>query len=135
VAVVNVGAATDIGWLMLRGGETGRADRLLADAVEIVGDPKQRSMRPPEWAQVMVEIEALALQGREAEALAAMRRAVDGGWRLDWWQVEADPTLDSISDDPAFRAMLEEVKADLARQLARVRELERAGTIPLPEGL
>jgi serine/threonine-protein kinase len=135
VNVENVGAATDIVWLMLRGGETGRADRLLADAVEIVGDPKQRSMRPPEWAQVMVEIEALALQGREAEALAAMRRAVDGGWRLDWWQVEADPTLDSISDDPAFRAMLEEVKADLARQLARVRELERAGTIPLPEGL
>jgi TolB-like protein/Flp pilus assembly protein TadD len=135
VNVENFGAATDVVWLLQGAGDTGRANRLLADALEIVGDPTRRSMRPPEWAQVIVEIETLALQGRKAEALVAMRRAVDGGWRLDWWQVENDPTLDSIRDDPAFIAMIEEVKADLARQLTRVHELERAGTIAPPAAL
>jgi hypothetical protein len=81
---------------------------------------------------LLVEVEALALQGRKAEALAALRRAVDAGWRWEWWQVETDPTLESIRAEPAFVAMLDEVKADVARQLERVRELERNGTIPAP---
>jgi hypothetical protein len=76
--------------------------------------------------------EAFALQGRKSEALAALRRAIDAGWRWDWWQVENDPTLDSISDDPQFVAMIEEVKADLAVQLDRVLEMERSGEIRTP---
>jgi TolB-like protein/Flp pilus assembly protein TadD len=132
VDVDNFGAATDVAWLMRSAGETSRAERLLMRALEIARDPAQRSMQPPEWGYVLVETEALALQGQTNEALAAMRRAVDAGWRWDWWQVEIDPTLDSINDDPAFIAMIEEVKADLARQLTRVRELEQAGEIAPP---
>jgi adenylate cyclase len=135
VTVANVNAATDVAWFLLGEGESRRADVLLAKALTIVHDPAQRSMQPPEWAFALTEVEALALQGRDADALAALRRAVDGGWRMDWWQVEGDPTLESIGDDAQFGAMLAEVKADLVAQLAHVRELERDGTIPLPEPL
>jgi len=36
----------------------------------------------------------------------------------------------AIRDDPEFSAMLAEVQADVALQLERVRELERAGRVP-----
>ena len=66
--------------------------------------------------------------------VAAMRRAVDGGWRMDWWQVERDPTLGSIRGEPMFAAMMSEVKADWAAQLERVHELEEGGALdPRPK--
>jgi tetratricopeptide (TPR) repeat protein len=132
VTVDNYGPASDVAWLLLGAGERGRAESLLTAALEIHRDPAQRSLLPPEWGLLLVEVEALALQGRKAEALAALRRAVDAGWRWEWWQVETDPTLESIRAEPAFVAMIDEVKADVARQLERVRELERNGTIPAP---
>ena len=37
-------------------------------------------------------------------------------------------------DDPEFQAMVEEIEADMAAQLARVREMERNGELePIPE--
>jgi hypothetical protein len=87
----------------------------------VLRDPEQRSIEPPEWSFPIVAVEALALQGRKNEALAALRRAVDAGWRVEWWQVESDPTLASINTEPEFHAIITEVKADLAVQLERVR--------------
>ena len=82
----------------------------------------------------IAEVKILALQGDEADALAALRRAVDGGWRDLWWQAQTDPTLTSISEHPEFMAALDEVKADMAAQLERVREMERNGELaPMPE--
>jgi TolB-like protein/class 3 adenylate cyclase len=135
VNVANVCAATDVAWFLIGERETRRAEQLLVRALAIYRDSTQRSMQPPEWAFAMTEVEALALQGRKADALDALRRAADGGWRMDWWQVETDPTLASIRSEPQFGAIIAEVKADLAAQLAHVRELERDGTIPLPEPL
>jgi TolB-like protein/DNA-binding winged helix-turn-helix (wHTH) protein/Flp pilus assembly protein TadD len=128
----NFAVATDVAWLAMADGQANRADRLLTEAVQIFRNASLRPMVPPEWALVMFETEAFALQGRKSEALAALRRAIDAGWRWDWWQVENDPTLDSISDDPQFAAMIEEVKADLAVQLDRVLEMERSGEIRTP---
>ncbi len=45
-----------------------------------------------------------------------------------------DPNLESLHDEPEFQAMREEVRADMAAQLARVREMERNGELqPIPE--
>jgi tetratricopeptide (TPR) repeat protein len=116
----NFAAATDVAWLMLKRGEQDQATVLLDLALEVLADPEERSIDPPEWSFAITEVEALALQGRRADALAALRRAIDAGWRVEWWQVESDPTLASISAEPEFRAMIAEVKADLAVQLERV---------------
>jgi TolB-like protein/DNA-binding winged helix-turn-helix (wHTH) protein/Tfp pilus assembly protein PilF len=123
----NFGVATDVAWLHLARGERDRAAVLLDRVHEVLRDPEQRSIEPPEWSFPMVEVEALTLQGRKTEALAALRRAVDSGWRVEWWQVESDPTLASISAEPEFRAMIAEVKADLAAQLERVRAAGHGG--------
>jgi hypothetical protein len=102
---------------------------LLELTLEVLRDPDQRSIDPPEWSVGMAEIEALALQGHKAGALAALRRVIDAGWRVDWWQVQSDPTLASISGEREFLAMIAEVKADLAVQLDSVRAMERNGEI------
>jgi hypothetical protein len=71
---------------------------------------------------------------RKTEALAALRRAIDDGWREAWWLTAADPTLESIVDHPDFIAMVDEVEADVAGQLKQVRELERNGEFaPVPD--
>jgi len=52
-------------------------------------------------------------------------------WR---WQVFYNPNLKSIRDTPEFAAIVAEIEADMAVQLARVREMERNGELePIPE--
>jgi TolB-like protein/DNA-binding winged helix-turn-helix (wHTH) protein/Tfp pilus assembly protein PilF len=120
----NFAAATDVAWLLLRHGNDVHAEALLDLVHQVLRDPEERSIDPPEWSFAIVEVEALALQGRKTEALAALRGAIDKGWRIEWWQVESDPALASISSEPEFRAMIAEVKADLAAQLERVRAID-----------
>ena len=71
-----------------------------------------------------------AQQGKTGMALAALREAVDQGWRGNWWfYLEHDPGLDSIRGEPEFRKALEEIKADMAAQLERVNTLEASGEL------
>jgi hypothetical protein len=67
--------------------------------------------------------------------LAALRHAIDEGWRVDWqYELVHDLTLEPLHDEPEFQAMVAEIEADMAAQLARVREMERNGELePIPE--
>jgi hypothetical protein len=75
------------------------------------------------------------LRGEKQKALAALRQAIDEGWRSMWWYLlKHDPTLESLHNEPEFQAMVAEIEADMAAQLARVREMERNGELePIPE--
>ncbi len=55
--------------------------------------------------------------------------------RIFWWYfLKLDPSLESLHDEPEFQAMVAEIEADMAVQLARVREMERNGELePIPE--
>ncbi|MFT5132653.1 MAG: hypothetical protein ACI9SC_001120 [Gammaproteobacteria bacterium] len=71
-----------------------------------------------------------AMLGEKQEALTALRLAIDEGWRDGWWYfLEIDPSLESIRSEPEFQAMLAEIKGDMASQLTRVIEMEKAGDI------
>jgi len=72
-----------------------------------------------------------ALRGEKEKALAALREGVANGTRWLWrWYLLHDPNLESIRDTPEFA----EIEADMAVQLARVREMERNGELePIPE--
>jgi hypothetical protein len=61
--------------------------------------------------------------------LSALRQAIDEGWREGWWLWFQKPDLESLHDEPEFQAMVAEIEADMAAQLARVREMERNGEL------
>ena len=75
------------------------------------------------------------MQGEKQKALAALRHAIDEGWRYEWWyELQHKPDLESLHDEPEYQAMVAEIEADMAAQLARVREMERNGELePIPE--
>ena len=76
-----------------------------------------------------------ALRGDRQKALSALRQAIDEGWRSLWWySLKQDPNLESLHGEPEYPAMVAEIEADMAAQLARVREMERNGELePIPE--
>ncbi len=118
----NVEVVPDVAWILRSEGETGRANALLRDAVTVYRANDWFSMYPADMSSEIVEVEILALLGREEEAMNVLRRILDEGWRFGWWQVERDPVLDSIRDHPAVVGMMEKIKADMAMQLAGMPE-------------
>ena len=78
----------------------------------------------------------LRATGRKAEALAALRKAVDEGWRTHWWYyLQYDPNLESIRDEPEFQAIPTEIKTDMSAQMQRIREMEQSGEIEAIPGV
>ena len=70
-----------------------------------------------------LDVEVYSRLGRLAEALAALRERVDAGVRQQWlFQIELSPHSVQLREHPEFAVIRDEVRADLARQLAAVRE-------------
>jgi hypothetical protein len=87
------------------------------------------------WGYGYADVELHALRGDKERALAALREGAAKGIRYMWrLQLLYNPNLDSIRDTPEFAAIVAEIEADMATQLARVREMERNGELePIPE--
>jgi TolB-like protein/DNA-binding winged helix-turn-helix (wHTH) protein/Tfp pilus assembly protein PilF len=108
-------------------GEQERADLLLKRSLQYI-HTIPRLGRQGHW---IADVQIYALQGEKQKALAALRQAIDEGWRTMWWYyLQREPNLESLHGEPEFQAMLDEIKADMAAQLEHVREMERRGEVP-----
>lgn len=120
----NYWVAVDLSDALIRTGEQGRALRLLDQCLAYV----KTLPRMGGWigqGHGVEDARIHALRGDRTAALKALQEAIDQGWRLDWWyHLELDPALESLHDDPVFKAMRQEVAADMAAQLTRLREVE-----------
>jgi tetratricopeptide (TPR) repeat protein len=127
----NARAAIDLASVLSRTGEEERADHLLKRAFERIGT----RTRLVGMGFPISDVEIYALQGDTKNALSELRQAIDEGWRTLWWySLRLDPGLESLHDEPEFQTMVAEIEADMAAQLARVREMERNGELePIPE--
>jgi hypothetical protein len=87
------------------------------------------------WGSGIADVELHALRGEKEKALAALQEHADRGTRDMWrWQLLYNPNLESIRDTPEFAAIVAEIEADMAEQLARVREMQRSGELTaIPE--
>ena len=112
---------------MRRSGDAVNANALLEKSLSVIYQTTDPYYPP-------ARVTAYLLQGDTQRALAALREAVEGGWRYGWWLLEREPIYEPLWALPEFQAMVAEIEADMAEQLARVREMERNGELePIPE--
>jgi tetratricopeptide (TPR) repeat protein len=124
----NHGIAIDLALVLIRTGERERADLLLDRSLEFI----QTIPRLGPRGYGIDDVQIYALRGDKQKALSALRRAIDENWRELWWySLKRDPSLESLHDEPAFQAMVAEIEADMAAQLAHVREMEKNGELAL----
>jgi TolB-like protein/Tfp pilus assembly protein PilF len=128
----NYASAVEIAYLLMRSGENARGRKLLASAKPVIDATPILGL----WGSAWGNARTYALLGRTEEALAELQRGVDAGWRYSWrYAFDFDPIFDSLRDEPEFVAMRAKIAADMAEQLAHVRELEASGEIMNPEML
>jgi tetratricopeptide (TPR) repeat protein len=127
----NWGAAIGLALVLSKTGESERADLLLEGSLQFIRTLPRLGFRGYSIADVQI----YTLQGDKQKALSALRQAIDEGWRAYWWYfLKYDQTLESLHDESEYQAMIAEIEADMAAQLARVREMERNGELePIPE--
>ena len=127
----NYRIAIDLASVFLKTGEQDRANRLLDRSFQQI----QTLPRLGFEGYGIADVQIYALRGDKQKALLRLRQAIDEGWRSLWWYLlQHDPNLESLHDEPEYQAMVAEIEADMATQLARVREMERNGNLePIPE--
>jgi tetratricopeptide (TPR) repeat protein len=123
----------DLASAYLHAGEKAKAESLLSLVESEL--PHWQSAGQWLWGYGIADVELHALRGDKEKALAALQKHADQGMRNMWrWQVLYNSNLNSIRDTPEFAAIVAEIEADMAKQLARVRELQRSGELTaIPE--
>jgi TolB-like protein/Tfp pilus assembly protein PilF len=120
-------AVIRLAYISQRQGDSGYARELLLAALPVVRDLPRLGW----FGQGIQEVRILALLGRREDALDALRRLVDDGFRnpvlTDLWSLEEDPFLAILRDDERFTAILDEVDRSMQQMYDRVLQAERSG--------
>ena len=100
-------------------GANDRADALLVDLVPVLESIPVMGFGGSGPSLAIAHLQS----GDKERALAALRAAVDVGWRYNWWYFfDHHPALQPLRDDPEFQAMRAEVAANMAEQLKNVQK-------------
>ena len=111
-------AAVDLALVLQRMGEPDRAAALL-DASERF---THSIPRLGAYGYGILDVSIHALRGDNAKAFAALREAKNAGWRGPLWRYfRDDPNLDSIRNEPEFKAVFADIERDMAQQRAAPR--------------
>jgi tetratricopeptide (TPR) repeat protein len=112
----NFGVALDLALVLQKSGELERAAQLLEASERVT----RRLPRLGFIGYGVTDVQIHALGADKAKALVALREAEKAGWRGPLWRYyrDIDPTLDSIRDEPEFKAVFADIERDMARQRA-----------------
>jgi tetratricopeptide (TPR) repeat protein len=123
----NVADAVRYALILQKLDEGQRAESLLAAALPLVRSLPRVGLA----GHGIRDVQILALQGKTFEALAALREAIDEGFRgtvaANGWPMSIDPYLESLRDEPEYRAMVAEIDDAVAVMQERVAKAELTG--------
>ncbi len=111
-------AGTWLALVLRRQGEAERADAILEQALAALASSRTNDPR-----DALIAASAYAQLHREADALDALERAFELGYR-SFRFIEIDPQLESLKAAPRFKAVVDAMRADTERQRAQA---EREG--------
>jgi tetratricopeptide (TPR) repeat protein len=127
----NRAAAVELAYLLLQAGERTLAERLLERSLASSGSDSGMPGNDKSFLEARIH----AVRGDLSQALTALRRAVEQGWRwYAWYYLEYDLLFQPLHDEPEFQTLKAVVENDLAEQLARVREWEASGDLTAVPG-
>jgi len=123
----SVASLVGYAYILQNSGETERADALLELALGVVRTLPRLGIA----GHGIRDVQILALQGKPLDALAALRDAIDEGFRgtvfSNGWPLIIDPYLISLRGQPAFEVMLEELDSAVNEMHQRVLQSEQSG--------
>jgi len=124
---LTVAAVVRLAYIDQREGNKARARKLLQAALPVVRELPRLGM----VGQGVLEVQILALLGREEDAFVALRELVDEGFRgsltSNVWRLDEDPFLTLLRDDPRFTGVLDEISEAVEMMHDRVLQAERNG--------
>jgi len=129
ITLVSVRAAAGLSLLLRRSGDLDRARVLIDTSLAWYRDTQVEGVYNEVLGIVYVSL--LALEGDRQAALGALRDAVDSGWRWVWQWSLSDKNLDSIRNEPEFRAIVVELEHHMATQLEAMQALPDMGLFDL----
>jgi len=111
----NIQKAVDLAHLLLLDGQNQQAGMLLNVIVERYDELYARGAA--NYPLGIAKVDALALLGKKSAAIAALQKLVDDGYRVRWrWSTELNRNLASLQDEPAYIAIIDWLRSDMAAQ-------------------
>ncbi|MBT8102748.1 MAG: tetratricopeptide repeat protein [Gammaproteobacteria bacterium] len=111
----NYRAAIDLAYVLQQSGDFKRAETLLDRSLAFIEAGSTSRLGVGGYGIADVQIHAL--QGDGQRALAALRQAIDRGWRAFWWfYLKGNPNLHALHDDAEFQSMVQEVESSMLGQ-------------------
>ena len=127
VSAFNVSNLIRYAFILQNLGESQNADDLLVAALDVVRTLPRTGLS----GHGIRDVQILALQGNTLEALAALRNAIDEGFRgtvaSNGWPMAVDPYLSSLRGQPGFETMASELDDAIEVMHQRVSKAEQSG--------